>query len=230
MEVATVMMNHEPRNGQRSGAPPAPVVRRAADRWTAAPAVQVLIWVGLVAVAVAGRLWQPSWNGTPLWHATPLAGAALAAGFAFPNVLVAASVPVAALALSNLVLPAYGNTALAAVVYAATAWPVLIGACGLLGRAKPRWTAVVGGSLASSLVFFFTTNIAHWALTADYPRTAAGLGSCLVAALPFYRWMPVGDVAWTLVVFGLLVAARAALDAASTRGLRPQAVSARPLD
>jgi hypothetical protein len=192
--------------------------------------MQAVVWLALVALAVAGRLWQPTWNGEQLWHATPLAAVALAAGFLFANPLVAASVPLAALALSNLVLPGYGSLGVAAVVYAATAWPVLLGTCGVLGQDRPRWLAVVGGSLATSLVFFLSTNLAHWAFMADYPRTMAGLGECFVAALPFYRWMPVGDAAWTLATFGLIVAARMAADAAATRRLRPQGISPRPLD
>ena len=192
--------------------------------------MQAVVWLALVALAVAGRLWQPTWNGEQLWHATPLAAVALAAGFLFANPLVAASVPLAALALSNLVLPGYGSLGVAAVVYAATAWPVLLGTCGVLGQDRPRWLAVVGGSLATSLVFFLSTNLAHWAFMADYPRTMAGLGECFVAALPFYRWMPVGDAAWTLATFGLIVAARMAAEAAATRRLRPQGISPRPLD
>lgn len=192
--------------------------------------MQAVVWLALVALAVAGRLWQPTWNGEQLWHATPLAAVALAAGFLFANPLVAASVPLAALAVSNLVLPGYGSLGVAAVVYAATAWPVLLGTCGILGQDRPRWLAVVGGSLATSLVFFLSTNLAHWAFMADYPRTMAGLGECFVAALPFYRWMPVGDAAWTLATFGLIVAARMAAEAAATRRLRPQGISPRPLD
>ena len=192
--------------------------------------MQAVVWLALVALAVAGRLWQPTWNGEQLWHATPLAAVALAAGFLFANPLVAASVPVVALAVSNLVLPGYGSLGVAAVVYAATAWPVLLGTCGILGQDRPRWLAVVGGSLATSLVFFLSTNLAHWAFMADYPRTMAGLGECFVAALPFYRWMPVGDAAWTLATFGLIVAARMAAEAAATRRLRPQGISPRPLD
>lgn len=192
--------------------------------------MQAVVWLALVALAVAGRLWQPTWNGEQLWHATPLAAVALAAGFLFANPLVAASVPLAALAASNLLLPGYGSLGVAAVVYAATAWPVLLGTCGILGQDRPRWLAVVGGSLATSLVFFLSTNLAHWAFMADYPRTIAGLGECFVAALPFYRWMPVGDAAWTLATFGLIVAARMAADAAATRRLRPQGISPRPLD
>jgi hypothetical protein len=107
---------------------------------------------------------------------------------------------------------------------------VLLGTCGVLGQDRPRWLAVVGGSLATSLVFFLSTNLAHWAFMADYPRTMAGLGECFVAALPFYRWMPVGDAAWTLATFGLIVAARMAAEAAATRLLRPQGISPRPLD
>jgi hypothetical protein len=90
-----------------------------------------------------------------------------------------------------------------AVVYAATACPVLLGCFGLLGRGRQvRWPAVFGGSLTSSLLFFFATNAAHWWLTNQYPHSAAGLAECLAAGLPFYRWMPVGDLVWTAIVFG----------------------------
>ena len=91
---------------------------------------------------------------------------------------------------------------MAAVVYAATAWPVLLG--GLVRRG--RLPAVIGGALASSLVFFGSTNLAHWLLGSDYPKDAAGLTACFIAALPFYRWMPLGDVVWSLAIFGGLVA------------------------
>ena len=175
--------------------------------------VQFAVWFVLVAVAVLGRLWQPGWN------VTPMAGVALAAGVLFRRPLVAAGVPLTALAVSNLAMPSSGSAAMAAVVYAATAWPVLLGG-GLLGRGlrgspgaaagvverAGRVLPIVGCALASSLVFYLSTNFAHWCLTNDYPRTIAGLVSCYVAALPFYRWMPVGDVAWSLAIFGGLSA------------------------
>ncbi|NDC54804.1 MAG: hypothetical protein EBZ74_11115 [Planctomycetia bacterium] len=165
-------------------------------------AARACIWIGLVAIGVCGRLWQPGWN------VTPMAGVALAAGAVFPNPLVAATVPIAALALGNLVLPGYGSATMAAVVYAATAWPVLLGRWLTVPAAmgRLRWLAAAGGALASSLVFFLTTNLAHWWLSADYPHTAAGLAACFVAALPFYRWMPLGDLAWTAVILAGLSA------------------------
>lgn len=167
------------------------------------------LWFLLVGVATVGRLWQPGWN------VTPMAGVALAAGVVFPNPVVAASVPLAALAISNLALPSYGSVAMAAVVYAATAWPVLLGGWLRQRRGRPgcagdmaawigRVGPIVGGSLASTLVFYLSTNLAHWWLTSDYPHTVGGLVSCYIAALPFFRWMPLGDVAWSLAIFGAL--------------------------
>jgi hypothetical protein len=158
------------------------------------------VWFVLVAVSVAGRLWQPAFN------VTPLAGAAIAAGAVFPNPLVAVTVPLAALSISNLVLPGYGSAAggliMAAVIYAACAWPVLLGGIVRNGRLF----SIAGGALASSLVFFLSTNFAHWCLSNDYPHTVAGLVACYTAGLPFYRWMPVGDVAWSLAFMGGLAA------------------------
>lgn len=164
------------------------------------PATLAVAWVLLVALAVAGRAWQPA------AHVTPLAAVSMAAGAIFPSTLLAASVPVAALAIGNLFLPPYGSVAMAVVVFAALSWPVILGRAGVLGVVgrDTRWRAVIGGALASSLVFFFATNVAHWLLTDMYPRTAAGLTACLIAALPFHRWMPVGDVAWSLGLFGVL--------------------------
>lgn len=171
------------------------------------------IWIALVAIGGLGRLWQPAWN------VTPMAGIALAAGAVFPNMAVAASVPLAAIMLSNLVLPAYGSLAMAVIVYAAIAWPVLLG--GRLqvdGRGKAgNWIALFGSALASSLVFYLTTNLAHWWLTNDYPHTAEGLLTCYAAALPFYRWMPVGDLVWSGAIFaGLSAVVSAAQTSRST--------------
>lgn len=189
---------------------------------TWSPAALVVAWLFLVALAVVGRAWQPA------AHVTPLAAVALAAGAILPSAVLAASVPVAALALGNLFLPGYGSLAMAAVVYAALTWPVMLGRLGLLGGVGQgtRWRNLIGGALASSLVFFFATNVAHWLLTDMYPRTAAGLAACLVAALPFHRWMPVGDVAWSLAVFGLLAGIGAAGDALTVRQLVPARVAA----
>lgn len=156
-------------------------------------------WCVLVAISVVGRLWQPVPN------VTPLAGAAIVAGAVFANPLVAATVPVAALVISNLVLPGYGGGTngwvMMALVTLCLTWPVLLGRlAGMSRSASSQSWALIGGGLASSLVFFLVTNAAHWWLSSDYPHTAAGLLTCYAAGLPFYRWMPIGDVVWTLAL------------------------------
>lgn len=181
------------------------------------PAATAAVWAALVAVAVAGRAWQPA----P--HVTPLAAVAMAAGTLLPSAALAATVPVAALAIGNFFLPPYDNLPMALVVFAALSWPVVLGRVGLLGKPgrETRWLNVIGGALASSLVFFVTTNGAVWLFTDLYPRTAAGLLACFVAAIPWHRWMPVGDVAWSLAVFGLLAGVAAIGDRLAARRLVP---------
>ena len=157
---------------------------------------KIAIWLALVAVGVCGRLWQPAYN------VTPFAAIGLAAGSLFGISLAAASVPIVALVISNMALPGYGSTVMAIVVYVSLACPVLFGS--LVQR--QGWVAVLGGSLASSLIFFTTTNFATWALSELYPHTLSGLTTCYIAALPFYRWMPVGDAVWSISLFSTLVA------------------------
>ena len=157
---------------------------------------KIAIWLALVAVGVCGRLWQPAYN------VTPFAAIGLAAGSLFGISLAAASVPIVALVISNMVLPGYGSTIMTFVVYVSLACPVLFGS--LVQR--QGWVAVLGGSLASSLIFFITTNFATWALSELYPHTLSGLTTCYIAALPFYRWMPVGDAVWSISLFSTLVA------------------------
>lgn len=187
------------------------------------PAAQAVVWVALVALGVVGRLWQPAWN------VTPMAAVALAAGVVFPNPVVAAGVPLAALVVSNLGLEAYESLPMAAVVLAATVWPVLLGGTLRRTASGSRAAAVIAplaGALASSLVFFLTTNLAFWWFTAEYPHTAEGLLACFTAALPFYRWMPAGDLAWTAVTFAGLAAFSRGFDSVASRRLQPVAAAA----
>ncbi len=85
-------------------------------------------------------------------------------------------------------------------------------------QSAPR---VVGAALLSSTSFFLVSNYAVWAGAGSfYPHTAAGLVTCFIAALPFYR----NDVLSTTLVVGLVfglpvLAARFAPE----RGLRVRA-------
>ena len=54
-----------------------------------------------------------------------------------------------------------------AVVYAALALPAVIG---MLARGQRVWPVAIGGALASSLIFYATTNFAVWAFSRAVQR------------------------------------------------------------
>lgn len=58
-------------------------------------------------------------------------------------------------------------------------------------------------SVLNSVQFFVLSNFGSWLWFNTYPRTAGGLASCYVAAIPFFGWTLVSDLCFTAVIFGL---------------------------
>jgi hypothetical protein len=58
-------------------------------------------------------------------------------------------------------------------------------------------------TVLNSIQFFLITNFGSWLWFQAYPRTAAGLASCYVTAIPFFGWTLASDVLYTAVLFGL---------------------------
>jgi hypothetical protein len=58
-------------------------------------------------------------------------------------------------------------------------------------------------TVLNSIQFFLLTNFGSWLWFQAYPRTAAGLASCYVAAIPFFGWTLASDILYTAVLFGL---------------------------
>ena len=116
----------------------------------------------------------------------------------------AAAVPLAAMALSDLFLDfGTGRKALGLVrvtVYATFAAIVPLGRAAATAARAPRLAAL---SVAGSLFFFSTSNLAVWVSGGLYPRTSAGLALCYVAAIPFLWNTLAADLTGTAVLFGL---------------------------
>ncbi len=74
------------------------------------------------------------------------------------------------------------------------------------GGAWGSVATLVGCSLAGSLLFFATTNLAVWALGSMYEHSWAGLAHCYVRALPFFRYTLAGDLVFSTVLFSGLAA------------------------
>lgn len=63
---------------------------------------------------------------------------------------------------------------------------------------------LAAAALFGSLQFFVLSNVGTWlAPHGMYPHTAAGLGACFTAAIPFFRGTAVSDLVYTGVFFGL---------------------------
>ena len=173
----------------------------------------------LVGLGVASRLavlafpWVP-----PNFQA--IAGTALFAGFFFRSRSTAAAVPLVAMVASDLVLGGYELPVMVA-VYASLAAPIA-----WRGWLRRRTSAarVAGATVFSTLLFFAATNLAVW--YAWYPQTAAGLGRCYVAALPFLVYSLSGDLLFAGVLFGGYAWATASRGELCTAEARPLTAAA----
>jgi hypothetical protein len=105
-------------------------------------------------------------------------------------------VPLAALFLSDLVLGFYHGMA---VTYASFALIVCIGLWLQSNRSAPR---IAGAAVASSVLFFVTSNFGVWAFGSLYPKTVEGFFACYVAAIPFFWNTMLGDLLYTVLLFG----------------------------
>lgn len=141
--------------------------------------------------------------GTALWRLLPhppnlasVSAVALFGGAYFSDRRLAFLVPLSALFLSDLVLGFYSHME---VVYASFALIVCIGLWLQTRRTPAR---IAAAALASSSLFFLTTNFGVWAFSSLYPKTLAGLAACYVAALPFFQNTLAGDLFFTALLFG----------------------------
>ena len=69
----------------------------------------------------------------------------------------------------------------------------------ILLRERTTMARVASAVVLGPTTFFLASNFAYWAQFNQYPHTAAGLGACYVAALPFYS----NDLLATAIVAGL---------------------------
>ncbi len=153
------------------------------------------VLAGMILAAAASRLLPhpPSF--------TPVAAMALFGGATFTDKRAAFLVPLGGLFLSDLVI---GLHALMPVVYGAFA---LIVGIGFWLRGRRRATRIIAAAVASAVLFFVLANFGFWACGARYPKSAAGLVECYVAAIPFFRNMLLGNLAYAALLFGGLALA-----------------------
>ncbi len=160
--------------------------------------IRFLTLVGIVIAAAAMRLVPHPPN------VTPIAAMALFGGAYFSSRAAAFMVPLAAMYLGDLVLGFFVYDfgwfhAALPFVYGSFALTVCLGLW-VRGRRSPL--RIGFAVLTGSVLFFLITNFGVWLTGSLYPRTVEGLVACYVAAIPFFRNTLLGDMIYTVALFG----------------------------
>lgn len=172
----------------------------------------------MILAAAASRLLPHPPNFTPIGAMALFGGACLA------DLRRAFLVPLAAMLLSDLAIGVLegdlsrGLHPLMPLVYGSFA---LIVCLGRWLRDRRSFASIAGATLAGSILFFLVTNFGVWALGSAYPKSAAGLAACYVAAIPFFHSTLLGDAVYAAALFGGLALAERSLPALRERSMVP---------
>ena len=147
--------------------------------------------LALIAAAALSRLLPHPQN------VSPVAAIALFAGATLASRALAFIIPLAAMMLADIII-GFHSTML--FVYVGMVITVALG-MGL--RGKTSALRVAGASLAASVIFFAVTNLGVWLMEGIYPHTLAGLGTCFIAAIPFFAHSLLGDLFFVGLLFGV---------------------------
>lgn len=130
------------------------------------------------------------------WNFTAVGALAIFAGAQFNDKRLAFIMPLAAMALADLLFLKNGFSLL---VYSGF---IAMVACGFLIRNKVNTTNVILASFISASVFYLITNFSFFYPVSLYPRNFSGIIASYTAALPFFRNMLLGNLVYSAVLFG----------------------------
>lgn len=126
----------------------------------------------------------------------PISALSLFAGVYLPKKFV--FLPILALLISDYFIGFYGIDMI--YVYGSFG---LIALVGLWLRKHKKPLFVIGSALFSSVLFFLITNFGVWAPPNNwYPHNLAGLLQSYTLAIPFFRNTLLGDLGYTILLFG----------------------------
>ncbi len=128
-------------------------------------------------------------------NVTPVAAIALFGAALLPTRRLALLVPLALMITSDLFL---GLHDIVAFTWGSV---ILISLIGWSFKKSSKLSLVLGGSLASSALFFVITNFGVWAM-GWYPSTLEGLKNCYMMAIPFFRTFLAGTLVYASALFG----------------------------
>ena len=145
---------------------------------------------GLILIAAIVRLLPHPPNFAPI------TAIALFGGAYISDKRLAFALPLFALFLGDLILGFHST-----MIFVYLSFALIVG-LGFLLREKRGVGRIALASLSGSVLFFVITNFGMLATGTLYPMTLGGLGSCYVAAIPFFQNAVAGDLVYTGVIFG----------------------------
>jgi hypothetical protein len=148
------------------------------------------ILAGMMLAALAARFIPHPMNFSPI------GAIALFSGAQFRDKRVAFLVPMIPMFLADL---ATGLHVLIPFVYGSFALSICLGLW--LRRDRRPWRVLIT-ALMGAVCFFLITNFGVWWLLGTYPRTATGLATCYVAAIPYFQNTLLSDLFYSGLLFG----------------------------
>jgi hypothetical protein len=145
--------------------------------------------IGLIVLGVVSRLFPHPWNATPVMAIALFGGTYLSKRWAILLPLMIVAVSDVLIGWHDTIPFTWGAFVLTGML----AWWI---------RRSPSAFRIMASALSGSVLFFLITNFGVWVAGSLYPRTAAGLWHCYVAAIPFFRNTVIGDLIYTTVFFG----------------------------
>jgi len=164
------------------------------DRPSSAASNLWLIGGMILAAALFRALPSPEYRPPNM---APIGAMALFGGAAILDRRLALAIPLAAMLISDLFI---GFDASRVWIYGSIALITLLGRTLQHSRRQPL--AIVGGSLAASLLFFVVTNFGVWLMSGWYTHTPGELIRCYTMAIPFFHNTVGGDLLFCELLFG----------------------------
>ncbi len=147
--------------------------------------------VSLLLIAAALRV-----SGMLPFNFSPVAAIALFGGAMLGNRVAAFAAPLGIMLLSDLFLGFHDT------MWAVYLSLVLVVGIGQVLRSRPGMLNAMVGAVAGSVLFFLITNAAVWVNGGLYTPGIAGLFESYAAGLPFFRNSLMGDLFFTVALFG----------------------------
>jgi hypothetical protein len=127
---------------------------------------------------------------------SPVAAIALFGGAMLGNRIAAFAAPLGIMLLSDLFLGFHDT------MWAVYLSLVLVVGIGQVLRSRPGMLNAMVGAVAGSVLFFLITNAAVWVNGGLYAPGISGLFESYAAGLPFFRNSLMGDLFFTVALFG----------------------------